>query len=118
MFCAMSEAKGIIIMNIVYQDIGLRIRNLREAKGYSRDQLSEMTEISSKFLYEIETGQKGLSAATLYRLSKKLSISADYLLCGHINFNDKHDFDRTVTLLNSKQLQLVIEFINLLLKVD
>ncbi len=64
-------------------DIGFRIRSLREANGYTRDGLAELVEISAKFLYEIETGKKGFTVEILYKISKVLSVSSDYLLTGN-----------------------------------
>ncbi len=65
-----------------YKDIGLRIRTLREANDYTRDVFAEQLDISTKFLYEIELGKKGFSAETLYRISKVLCVSSDYILTG------------------------------------
>ena len=36
--------------------------------------------ISTKFLYEIEAGRKGFSANVLYKISKALNVSCDYIL--------------------------------------
>ncbi len=41
--------------------IGTRIRYIRELNHYTREELAEYADISSKFLYEIESGQKGFS---------------------------------------------------------
>lgn len=101
-------------MDDIYKGIGLRIRKLRNDKGYTRDQLSELAGISTKFLYEIEVGQKGLSAATLYRLSKQLSVSADYLLSGNVYCKNEQDLDVIIGLLDKNQIQLVADFISLL----
>lgn len=38
--------------------------------------------MSSKFIYEIETGRKGFSARTLLRLSETFDVSCDYILTG------------------------------------
>ena len=62
--------------------VGKKIRELRERNGYSREYLSELACIGSKFLYEIETGKKGMSAYTLYNISKALNVSCDYILTG------------------------------------
>ena len=55
---------------------------LRSDRGYTREQLSELADISEKFLYEIETGKKGFSAMTLLNLSKALEVSLDYIMTG------------------------------------
>lgn len=62
--------------------IGERIRELREIQCYTREVLAEKADISSKFLYEIETGKKGFSAEVLCRLSRALSVSCDYIMMG------------------------------------
>lgn len=63
-------------------DVGGRIRELREKKKLSREILAERIDISTKFLYEIETGKKGFSAEILCRISKELSVSCDYIMLG------------------------------------
>lgn len=63
-------------------EIGERIRELRETQNDTREKLAEKANLSSKFLYEIETGKKGFSADTLCRISKVLSVSCDYIMYG------------------------------------
>ncbi len=62
--------------------IGERIREIRETQNYTREVLAEKADISTKFLYEIETGRKGFSADILCRISKALSVSCDYIMTG------------------------------------
>lgn len=63
-------------------EAGERIRELRELQNYTREGFAEKVDISSKFLYEIETGRKGFSADTLCRISQALSVSCDYIMFG------------------------------------
>lgn len=63
-------------------DIGKRLRQLRENAGYSREQMAEMIEISSRFLADLELGTKGMSFQTLIRCAEVLHTSTDYLLLG------------------------------------
>ena len=65
------------------RDIGLRIRQLREALGKTREQISEAAGISAQFLFYIETGRKSMSAKTIVNLAKALGVSTDYLLLGN-----------------------------------
>lgn len=69
-------------MQEIYKDAGLRIRKLRKMRAMTRDELAEKCHITSKFLYEVETGKKGFSAATLYEVSKALGVSCDFILMG------------------------------------
>lgn len=62
--------------------VGERIRELREYQKYTREALAEKVDISTKFLYEIETGKKKFSADILCRISKELSVSCDYIMLG------------------------------------
>lgn len=84
---------------MVRDEIGKRIKILREANGFTREELAEKAEISSKFLYEVEKGRKGLSADTLLKISKTLSCSCDYILTGELFEKEQHD--QAVRLLNS-----------------
>ncbi len=62
--------------------VGERIRRLRELRKITRESLAERINVSTKFLYEIETGKKGFSADILGRIARDLSVSCDYILFG------------------------------------
>ena len=57
-------------MNDFNKKLGLKIKKLRERRKLTREKLGEMAEISDRFIYDVETGQKGISAETLYNLSR------------------------------------------------
>ena len=64
------------------KELGEKIREIRMAKNLTRDQLATRSELSSKFLYEIEKGRKGLSVESLMMIAKGLSCSCDQILMG------------------------------------
>lgn len=66
------------------EKIGKRIYDLRTKNNYTREYLAEISNISDNFLYEIETGRKGLSATTLYKISQSLNVTMDYLVAGEM----------------------------------
>lgn len=66
----------------LYKDAGERILLTRVMRGYTRERLAELAEISPKFLYEIEAGRKGFSALVLHNLCKALKVDCDYILTG------------------------------------
>lgn len=68
--------------DISYKEMGERIMLTRIMRGYTREGLADLAHISPKFLYEIETGRKGLSARNLYTLSRALKVDSEYLLTG------------------------------------
>ncbi|MBE7063212.1 MAG: helix-turn-helix transcriptional regulator [Ruminococcaceae bacterium] len=69
-------------MKITNQEIGFRIRQQRELLGYTREQLAEKINVSTKFCADIEIGAKGMSVETLCKISKELMLTTDYILFG------------------------------------
>ncbi len=60
--------------------VGKNIRIYREACGYTRENFSELIGVSSKFLYDCESGNVGISLSTFKKICEVLGISADRLL--------------------------------------
>ncbi|MCI9079368.1 MAG: helix-turn-helix transcriptional regulator [Lachnospiraceae bacterium] len=74
--------------------VGKRIMILRQERGYSRETLARLSEISSKFIYEIETDKKGFSAYTLQKIAESLEVSLDYIMTGkNYRIYDEEVFD-------------------------
>jgi len=63
-----------------HTEIGARIKKKRLEIGYTREKFAVMADISDKFLYDLEVGNKGMSAETLYKISRTLGVSTDWLL--------------------------------------
>lgn len=63
--------------------VGLRIREVREMLGMSRERFSEMCDISSSFLAAVESGKKAITSKTLYKVCSFSNISADYFIRGN-----------------------------------
>lgn len=96
-------------------EIGKRVSELRTLHNYSREMLAEKAGISSKFLYEVEMGRKGLSADSLLKISKTLSCSCDYILTGETP--EQQPYDKAVHLLGGfeeKDMALVIKILALM----
>ena len=66
----MSELKNSIL-------IGERIKKQRLLIGYSREKLAEMVDITPRFCYDLELGNKNMSVNTLLKLSTALYVSID-----------------------------------------
>jgi transcriptional regulator with XRE-family HTH domain len=61
--------------------LGEKIRRHRKEKGYSLDQLAELTDTSKSYLWELENrGTRRPSAEKLTRVADALSVTIDYLL--------------------------------------
>ncbi|MBR4982830.1 MAG: helix-turn-helix transcriptional regulator [Lachnospiraceae bacterium] len=104
------------------REIGKRIRQIREEKEMTRDQLAANAEITSKFLYELENGKKGLSATTLLKVANALSCSCDYILLGVKSGDGSYGSEPFVTQLlkgfNEKQCKIISEILQLLLELN
>jgi len=95
-------------------EIGKRIKDTREELKITREELADKAGISTKFLYEVENGRKGISAETLFKLSKALSCSCDYILVGKEQGN-YGELGYALKNFNQKQIKKIGEIIKLIL---
>ena len=108
---------GEIAMSKICKEAGNRIRILREKENLSREFFSELTGISPKFLYEIEMGLKGFSADTLYKISKALKVSSDYLLSGHVIESDNIELMNILYMFTPDQIKEIIAVLKTVYKI-
>ena len=105
-------------MSLFYKNAGYRIRELREMNRYTREQFAEAADISPKFLYEIETGQKGFSADTLHRIAKALSVGCDYILSGKKQDMYGEEVLDTIGMFSCDQMVAISKILELLYEVS
>ena len=67
-----------------YSKIGMRIRQVRKAKGWSQDVLAKKCGISMSFLGHIERGTRIMSLETFVSICGALEAGADELLWGAV----------------------------------
>ncbi len=65
-----------------YAKMGMRIRQVRKAKGWSQDELAKKCRISMSFLGHIERGTRIMSLETFVNICMALDTDADELLWG------------------------------------
>ena len=65
-----------------YGKMGMRIRQVRKAKGWSQDELAKKCGISMSFLGHIERGSRIMSMETFANICTALDSGADELLWG------------------------------------
>lgn len=82
--------------NALHVDVGQRVRDRRTELRWSREALAEKTDLSSRFIACIETGQCGLSLDSLARMAQALGVSTDYLLFGSGNAPIPHDISDAI----------------------
>ncbi len=73
------------LKHLDYIKMGQRIRKQREFLNLTREELAGQLDVSSKFIADIEYGEKGISIKKLYLLTQVLDVSADYILAGEEN---------------------------------
>lgn len=60
------------------KNIGNRVSQVRKNKGITQEYLAEQLNLSRSALVKVESGQRGLSASELFRISDILEVSMDY----------------------------------------
>lgn len=66
----------------ILADIGKRLSAARKRKGYTQEQLAELTGLSIKMISAAENGHKAMRPENIIRMSESLGVSTDYLLKG------------------------------------
>ena len=102
------------------KEIGKRIRKLREQQGIAREELASRAEITPKFLYEVESGKKGMAVANLYKIATALSSSCDYILFGRNKADTKREVERLYSELlegmTEEHQEIVVKILRMLLE--
>ncbi len=102
--------------------VGERIREIRKNLNMNREKFSEMIDISSVFLGQIERGERSLSIKTLSKIVKFTGASTDYILFGNNNTNTIIDkINHILNQCSEEGLNLIYEFtcsINTFLKTN
>lgn len=93
----------------INKEVGERIRRYRERLNYTREQLSEKTDLSVQFIADIERGRKGFTIATLQKLCGGLSVSADYIVMGREKLSDVQQIAAMLEMLDEKYIPLAVE---------
>ena len=69
--------------------IGDRIKQIRENRGLTQDQLCQEAKISKGFLSDVENGKRNIGSQKLLAVSNVLGASIDYLLKGEVQEDSK-----------------------------
>lgn len=94
-----------------------RIRKAREDAGYTREQFSELLNVSVSYMAEVERGRTSVSLKTLTKICKLLGLSADYLMFGEQRDEDALLLDK-LHRLDSKYLPILDALLNQLLALE
>ena len=70
-------------MSSLQQQIGSRIKELRQLKGYTQAELAELTDLSTNYIGYIERGERTVSLQVLERLAHTLGVEVSTLFLFH-----------------------------------
>ncbi len=71
-------------MELNYDMIGMRIRQYRELKGLSQEELADLINATERHIRNIEVGRKGPSVSLLICLANALDVTVDDLLVDYL----------------------------------
>jgi len=66
-------------------EVSRRLRQTRNALGYTQSQLCRLTEINAQVWNNAETGDNMLSVSNAVRLRSKTGIPLDWIYCGQMD---------------------------------
>lgn len=89
-------------MNELNIEVGARITELRKQRGYTREKLSELADVSVQFLADIEKGRKSMTVATLKRIAAALLVPTDYIVNGAMKNDDNNGIVSILNTLSEK----------------
>ena len=106
-------------MEINYDDIGNRIAARRKELNLTQEAVTNLTNISTNQLSNLENNRSVPTVETILKLSEALKVTPDYFLLGIVKSMDEKpvaDIAQKALLCTDKQKRLVSEFISLLVK--
>lgn len=92
--------------------IGLRIKEIRENRKITQEQLAEKIEIcSASQVSDIERGLSGVSVGKLMDICKTLNVPSDYLLFGKVSETISNPMNEYLEKMTAEQLKCAEEMI-------
>lgn len=65
---------------VTLKELGNRVREVRHSRGWSQEQLADLSGIHRTYVSSLERGQRNVSVLTLSRIAKGLRVTAAFLL--------------------------------------
>lgn len=97
-------------MEIDYNALGARVRELRKEKGLKQSVLAEQVQIETSNISHIERGVSKVSLGTLVRIALALGVTVDDLLCYDFPYERtayENDVTRELADCSPKELRLI-----------
>lgn len=97
-------------------EMGKRIIKRRKQLGLSQEQLAELADVSPQMISTAERGSKSILSENLYKISKALNVSADYLLSGEITESSFSEIYKRVLKTPAEMQEKIFQVIDILLE--
>lgn len=105
-----------MLEDINFKHVGLRLKLEREKLGYTRDVFSEMVNISSSYLSQVERAERQASLPVFIKMASALNVSLDYLIYGDESIDvDKEDLINIINQSSKRDLKLLHDIIKIVL---
>ncbi len=91
--------------------IGHEVKSAREKASLTQEQLSELLDVSTQYISDLERGVVGLSVSTLKNICTVLNVTSDRLLFGSKSEKDVLAIFEKTALLSENQLALLSEMV-------
>jgi len=66
----------------VVRKVGRRIRELRQKRGWSQEELAEEANLHRTYIGQVERGEKSIGVRNLVRIARALGVGANSILRG------------------------------------
>ena len=100
------------------KDMGRRIYEQRKLLGLTQEQLAELADISPQLVSNAENGTRAISSDKLYRISKALHISADYLLSGETSEKDIQILNDKLSTASTERTMAINKIADIIINLD
>lgn len=113
-----SDVVEVLILktNNFNDEMGKRIIKRRKQLGLSQEQLAELADVSPQMISTAERGNKSILSENLYKISKALNVSADYLLSGEITESSFSEMYKRVLKTPAEMQEKIFQVIDILLE--
>ena len=92
--------------------IGERVKNARKNNHMTREALSEKCDLSVQFIADIESGKKSMTTTSLYKISRALLVSCDYIVLGETENVKITNISSMLSQLDERRLSCVQKILN------
>lgn len=103
----------------IAKDFGKNLRKIRKECGFTREELAEKSNLSSNYIYGLETGTYLPGCIALIDLANALNVSISQLLDKYLNNSNTNVYEninRKILKLSDNNLNLLVDILNILEK--